>query len=128
MNRSRPLPVYDQFHGNVPIHLIDSLLRDYARKHTNPFKILTGYGASTGSCRSRNAALRSLQQMQEAGLIDGYIPGGSVAELYPFEGIPYYEVQKKYWEILKTDPDRDNHGVIFIFPKLKNKSAGTGNN
>ena len=107
---------YD-FHGSVPIDTIGKELRNIALRKEN-FKILTGYGSTSGVSKSKDAALRSLRNMKSQGLIKGYLPAEKCTELLS-HGDPYLEIKQRYKDILSSDRDAriGNDGIIFVFVK-----------
>lgn len=105
---------YEQFHGDIQITEIGRELRKLVKVEKSSFKILTGYGSSTGSSKSKYAALKSLSKMKSEGLIKGYIPGEVKYQLLNSTSL-YYEEKMTYGELLKNDSDYGNDGVIFIF-------------
>ena len=95
---------------------IGKRLREIAKREAS-FKIMTGYGSSSGKCRSKKAALNSLKKMRQEGLIAAYIPGEKVTELIADSNDPYRDVKSRYNDILRKDRDAGNDGVIFVFVK-----------
>ena len=107
---------YNEFHGNIQASDIGKRLREIAKKET-AFKIMTGYGSSSGKCQSKKAALNSLKKMRQEGLITAYIPGEKVTELIANSNDPYRDVKERYKDILRTDRDSGNDGIVFVFVK-----------
>ena len=62
------MKTYDQFHGEVDIKDIGKELRIIISKGEN-FKILTGYGSTSYTCKSKTAALKSLANLKKVGLL-----------------------------------------------------------
>lgn len=110
------MKTYTQFHGQTPISEIGRELRSILTSEKSAFKILTGYGSTTGSSQSKHAALKSLKNMRKSGLISGYLPGEVKNQLL-LETSPYYETKLKYEQVLKSDSDFGNDGIIFVFIK-----------
>ena len=110
------MKTYKQFHGEVLITDIGKELRSIANIEKTSFKILTGYGSSTGQSQSKHAALKSLRNMKKKGLIKGYLPGEVKHQLLA-ETSPFYEAKEMYANIIKSDSDYGNDGIIFVFVK-----------
>ena len=108
------MKTYKQFHGQTPPSEIGRELRKILTIEKKAFKILTGYGSSSGTSVSKHAALKSLKNMRKAGLIVGYLPGEVKNQLL-LETSPYYEAKLTYEHILKKDADFGNDGIIFVF-------------
>ncbi|MCQ2554348.1 MAG: hypothetical protein MJ171_01695 [Clostridia bacterium] len=107
---------YD-FHGSIPIDQIGKELRAIAMRREN-FKILTGYGSTSGVSRSKDAALKSLKNMRAQGIIKAYLPAEKCTELLS-HGDPYLEIKQRYKDVLSQDRDAriGNDGIIFVFVK-----------
>jgi hypothetical protein len=110
------IKTYKEFHGEIPISDIGKELRKILNKEKNSFKIMTGYGSTTGKSSSKNTALKSLWKMKKEGLIKGYLPG-EVKDFLLSETSPYYEAKLQYETLLKSDNDFGNDGIIFVFVK-----------
>lgn len=110
------MKIYKQFHGDITVSEIGRELRRIIKNEKTAFKILTGYGASTGNSKSKNAALKSLNKMKKEGLVNGFVPGEVKNQLLDSNS-PFYETKINYESILKRDSDFGNDGVIFIFIK-----------
>ncbi|MBN2504998.1 MAG: hypothetical protein JXB20_06630 [Bacilli bacterium] len=108
------MKTFTQFHGTTFIQDIGKELRSIVRNEKNSFKIMTGYGSSTGTSKSKTAALRSLAKMQSEGLIKGYFPG-EVKNMLLSSDNPFHEAKMTYGQTVKNDPDYGNDGIIFIF-------------
>ena len=108
------MTTYTQFHGEVPIDMIGKELRKIAAKHKS-FKVLTGYGATYGQCKSKAAVLRSLGKMKREGLIKDFIPGEKTTELITDPSDYFRSVKIQYRKILNSDIDRGNDGIIYVF-------------
>lgn len=107
------MKTYKEFHGEMPITEIGKMLRLIVKNGEN-FKILTGYGSLSGSCKSKNQALKCLAKMKKEGLIKGYLPGGlNILS----SNSPYLDDKLKYYNLIKNDVDYNNDGIIFIFVK-----------
>lgn len=107
---------YKQFHGDILISEIGKELREIVKSEKSAFKILTGYGSSSGVSNSKHAALKSLKSMKKQGLIKGYCPGEVKNQLLT-QTSPFLETKSLYESVLKSDPDFGNDGIIFIFIK-----------
>ncbi|MDR1793885.1 MAG: hypothetical protein LBR25_00605 [Erysipelotrichaceae bacterium] len=116
MDKTKQINTYRQFHGQLLISDIGKELRRIAKIERGTFKILTGYGASTGVSQSKQAALKSLANMKREGLIAGYLPGDIRNQALSISS-PFYDTKSKYWPQIKTDPDYGNRGIIFVFVK-----------
>lgn len=103
-----------QFHGNIPPHLIGKHLREIVKTETSHFKILTGYGSTSGQSLSKNAAISSLSKMVKEGLIECFLPGEAKTKLYPSTSI-ITQMKFQFESVIKTDVDYGNEGIIFIF-------------
>ena len=108
------MKIYKQFYGEVLISDIGKELRDIVKKDKSNFKIMTGYGSTVGSSKSKQAALKSLEKMKSEGLIGGYFPGDVMNEVLN-ETSPYYYLKEKYGQLIKKDVDCGNPGIIFVF-------------
>ncbi len=110
--------VYEEFHGDIRGKDIGSELRrivfEVKKTKEKMFKILTGYGSTSGKSVSKNAALKSLKRMKSEGIINGYLPGEVKSQLLN-ETSPFYDDKLKYANIIKNDKDYGNDGIIFIF-------------
>lgn len=110
------MKTYRQFHGEILISEIGKELRDIVKREKSAFKILTGYGSSSGKSNSKHAALKSLRNMKKQGLIKGYCPGEVKNQLLS-DNSPFYETKSLYESVLKNDSDFGNDGIIFVFVK-----------
>ncbi len=110
------MKTYKEFHGDIQISDIGKELRRIVSIEKKSFKILTGYGSTTGASLSKTSALKSLKNMKKEGLIKGYLPG-EVKNILLSENSPYYETKLNYESILKSDIDFGNEGFIFVFVK-----------
>lgn len=110
------MKTYKDFHGDIPKTEIGKRLREILKIEKKSFKILTGYGSTTGKSTSKQAALSSLSRMKKEGLIIGYIPGEVKHQLLT-ETSSFYQMKQQFETILKTDSDYGNDGIIFIFVK-----------
>ena len=105
------------FHGTIELSEIGKELRQIA-KLGNDFKVLTGYGSSVGTSKSKEKALNSLRKMRKEGLIKDFIPGDKINSILGV-GEYFTSVKLKYQGRLKDDKDAriGNPGMIFIFVK-----------
>lgn len=108
------MKIYDEFHGDTNKIAIGKKLREIVQIERQHFKILTGYGSSSGCSISKITALKSLAKMEKEGLIKGYFPGEVKNELLN-NSSPYYKAKTSYGKLVKNDPDFGNDGIIFIF-------------
>ena len=69
------MTTYKEFHGEVPITDIGKRLREIVKAEKTSFKILTGYGSTSNSSKSKNAAIKSLSKLKNEELIKGFLPG-----------------------------------------------------
>lgn len=110
--------VYEEFHGDIRGKDIGSELRkivfEVKKTKDKMFKILTGYGSTSGKSVSKNYALKSLKKMKSEGIINGYLPGKVKSQLLN-ETSQFYEDKLKYGSVIKNDKDYGNDGIIFIF-------------
>ena len=81
--------------------------------HTS-FKILTGYGSTGVTSKSKQAAIKSLTNMKKEGLIKGFFPGEVKTKLLSSKDY-FYEDKVKFQNAIRNDPDYGNDGIIFIF-------------
>lgn len=111
------MKTYKQFHGDIPIKDIGKELRKVAKTETQ-FKILTGYGSSSGISKSKSAALTSLKNMKKEGLIRGYFPAEIGTKILKPQDA-FYDVKLEYEKLVKFDSDykAGNDGIIFVFVK-----------
>lgn len=105
---------YKEFHGELPITDIGKRLREIVKAEKTSFKILTGYGSTSNSSKSKNAAIKSLSKLKNEGLIKGFLPGEVKNKLLTSND-NYYEDKMKFGNKIKNDPDYGNDGIIFIF-------------
>ena len=108
------MKTYSQFHGEFLISEIGKELRKIVKIEKVSFKILTGYGSTSGSSRSKIAVLKSLGKMKKEGLIKAYLPG-EIKDQILLDNSPYYNDKLKYESILRSDKDFGNDGIIFVF-------------
>ncbi|CDC71359.1 unknown [Staphylococcus sp. CAG:324] len=106
--------LYTEFHGSIPQKDIGKRLREIVKKETKYFKIMTGYGSTTGSCSSKQAAIKSLFKMKNEGLIRDFLPGEVRYEPLT-SASPYYKAKMEYGNQIKNDSDYGNEGIVFIF-------------
>lgn len=107
------MTTYSEFHGRVPLSEIEKRLRVLARGQ-KAFKILTGYGSSGGTSRSKEEAIKALRRMKKQGVIKGFIPGEEAGFLQG-AGSEYYDTKMEFYDILRADRDSGNDGIIFVF-------------
>ncbi len=112
------MKTYKQFHGDIEISEIGRELRKIAKQEKESFKILTGYGSTSGVSQSRISAIKSLRKMKKEGLISAFFPGEVRHQLLESTS-PYYDAKIKYGEKVKQDIDFGNEGIIFIFIERK---------
>lgn len=109
------MKVYNEFHGEIFINNIGKRLREIARIEKS-FKIMTGYGSSSGESKSKNAAIKSLSKMKNEKLIKGFFPGEVKNQLLDSSS-KYYEDKQNFSHLVRDDNDYGNDGIIFIFVK-----------
>lgn len=105
------------FHGTIELSEIGREIRNICAKEKNAFKLLTGYGSSTGTSKSKTAALKSLSKMRKEGIIKDYFGGEVLTKLQTVSNTYEYEVKSRYAQTLKTDRDFGNDGIIFVYIK-----------
>lgn len=108
------MKVYAEFHGNIPTKDIGKRLREIVKIEKKDFKIMTGYGSSTGLCASKQAALKSLSKMKKEGLIKDFLPGEIKYQVLNSTS-QFYNAKIEYSNQIKNDPDFGNEGIVFIF-------------
>ncbi len=108
------MKTYTEFHGQIPPQDIGRRLRDIVKKEKTSFKIMTGYGASSGQSNSKKAALSSLRNMKKQGLISAYLPGEVKHHLLK-ESSSYYPTKMLYETQIRDDKDYGNDGIIYVF-------------
>lgn len=108
------MKIYNDFYGETPIKQIGKKLREIVKKEKKSFKVLTGYGSTSGISQSKNAVIKSLSKMKREGIINGFFPG-EVKHMLLTTTSPYYESKLKYEKEVKNDSDYGNDGVVFIF-------------
>ena len=110
------MKTYKQFHGEIEINQIGKELRTIIKTEHNNFKILTGYGSTSGKSLSKQAVIKSLSKLKKEGLIKGFLPGEVKYQLINSNSY-LYEDKMKYSDIIKNDSDFGNEGIIFVFMK-----------
>lgn len=110
------MKIYNQFHGDIEINNVGKELRTIVKKEKDNFKILTGYGSTCGTSKSKQAVMKSLNKMKKEGLIKGYLPGEIKYQLIN-DNSYLFEDKMKYSHIIKNDSDFGNEGIIFVFVK-----------
>ena len=108
------MKTYEEFHGNILISDIGKRLREIIKTEKTSFKILTGYGSTSSSCKSKDAAIKSLKKMQKEGLIKAFLPG-EINRMLLTENDYFYDAKIRYLKDIKNDKDLGNDGIIFIF-------------
>lgn len=109
------MKTYTEFHGEIDVKNIGKRLRDICKKE-KMFKIMTGYGSSSGISLSKNSAIKSLLKMKKEGIVKGFFPG-EVKNMLLDEKSIYYEDKLNFSIFVKNDKDYGNDGIIFIFVK-----------
>jgi len=110
------MKTYKEFHGQVPINYIGQRLREIAKIEKTSFKIMTGYGSTSGISQSKSASIKSLSKMKKEGVIVGFLPG-EVKNMVLRSSSPNHESKIMFEKSIKTDPDYGNDGIIFVFVK-----------
>ena len=108
------MKTYKEFHGELLITDIGKRLREIVKQEKTSFQILTGYGSTSNSSKSKQAAIKSLRKMRSEGLIKGFLPG-EIKSKFLKQGDYFYEDKLKFVSELKNDSDYGNDGIIFIF-------------
>ena len=108
------MTTYTEFHGEIPISDIGKRLREIVRTTHTSFKILTGYGSTGTSSKSKQAAIKSLTKMKKDGIIKAFLPGEVLTKLLTDKDY-YYADKVKYQNVIKGDKDIGNDGIIFVF-------------
>ena len=106
--------MYDEFHGELEITNIGKRLRQIVKTEKASFKIMTGYGSTGITSKSKQATIKSLNKMKSEGLIKGFIPGEVKYQALKETEMFYYD-KIQYQSIIKNDSDYGNEGIIFIF-------------
>ena len=109
------MKTYTEFHGGIEVKNIGKRLREICKKE-KMFKIMTGYGSSSGVSLSKNSAIKSLSKMKKEGIIKGFFPG-EVKNILLDEKSIYYEDKLIFSNHVKNDNDYGNDGIIFVFVK-----------
>ena len=110
------MKTYREFHGELKASNIGKRLREIVKQEKSSFKLLTGYGSTTGISKSKAAAIKSLMKMKKEGLIEDYFPGEIKTKLLDATS-QFRNAKLKYESLVKSDPDYGNDGVIFVFLK-----------
>lgn len=108
------MKVYPIFHGELLPSEVGKKLREIVKTEKSSFKIMTGYGSTTGISKSKQIALTTLKNLQKEGLIAGYFPG-EVKNQVLNSTSQYYLSKLKYESSIKRDSDYGNDGIIYIF-------------
>lgn len=107
------MKTYD-FYGSILTTEIGRELRAICKKESKSFKLLTGYGSTSGIANSKHAAIKSLRKMRKEGLIKDFFSGEVLTDLQTNVNGYEYEVKNKYTQTYKNDKDCGNKGVIFV--------------
>ncbi len=110
------MKTYKQFHGEIEINQIGKELRNIVRTEKDNFKVLTGYGSTSGKSLSKQAVIKTLTKLKKEGLIKGFLPGDIKYQLVNSNSY-LYEDKMKYCDIIKHDSDFGNEGIIYVFMK-----------
>jgi hypothetical protein len=108
------MKTYD-FHGSIDLSNIGKEIRQLLKIESKSFKLLTGYGSSSGVSKSKLKALTSLSKLRQEGLIKDYFSGDVLSRLQTNPESYEYQVKMLYAERLKQDKDFGNDGIIFVF-------------
>ena len=111
------MKTYD-FHGSIEPTEIGKEIRRICREEKESFKLLTGYGSTSGTSKSKNAAMKSLGKLKREGIVKDYFSGDVLSTLQT--NIDSYEfiVKNKYIQKLKNDKDFGNDGIIFVYKNI----------
>lgn len=110
------MKTYD-FHGTMEILEIGKEIRSICKIEKNSFKLLTGYGSSSGISKSKNAANKSLSKLRKEKLIKDFFAGDVLTKPQTNQDSYEYYIKQEYGQRLKGDKDFGNDGVIFVFLK-----------
>jgi hypothetical protein len=110
------MKTYD-FHGSIEINNIGKEIRKICKVEKVSFKLLTGYGSSSGVSKSKNAAMKSLSKLRREGIIKDYFSGDVLSKLQTQVDSYEYQVKNRYLQQLKNDKDFGNDGIIFVYKK-----------
>ena len=105
--------IYKQFHGDIPTDRIGQELRRINKTEKGIYKILTGFGSTTGICKSKESAIKALRKMKKEKMIKGFIPADKLTQLLQGRD-EFFDLKVEYDKILKRDKDYGNDGVIYI--------------
>lgn len=108
------MKTYD-FHGSIQLSDIGKEIRKICQLESVSFKLLTGYGSSSGVSKSKIAAMKSLIKLKREGIIKDYFSGDTLINLQTNPDSYEYQVKTKYAQKLKNDKDFGNDGVIFVY-------------
>ncbi|MGL4949921.1 MAG: hypothetical protein ACRC5M_06035 [Anaeroplasmataceae bacterium] len=108
------MKTYKQFHGNIEQSNIGKELRNINKLEKSHFKVLTGYGSTSGTSASKSSVLKSLSIMKKEGLIKGFLPGEVKHQILKETSL-LFNTKLEYEHIIKKDQDYGNDGIIFIF-------------
>lgn len=110
------MKTYD-FHGTIEISEIGKEIRRICTIEKTSFKLLTGYGASSGVSKSKNAANKSLSKLKKEKVVKDYFSGNVLASLQTNQDSYEYYIKNEYGQRLKNNKDYGNDGIIFVFLK-----------
>lgn len=110
------MKTYD-IHGTIEISEIGKEIRRICKIEKTSFKLLTGYGASSGISKSKIAAKKSLAKLKKEKIVKDYFSGDVLASLQTNEDSYEYYIKTEYSQRLKNDKDFGNDGKIFVFLK-----------
>lgn len=110
------MKTYD-FHGSINPSEIGKEIRTICKKEKTSFKLLTGYGSTSGTSKSKSAALMSLSKLKKENIVKDYFSGDVLAKLQTNENSYEYKIKQEYGRRLNRDRDYGNDGVIFVFLK-----------
>jgi len=105
---------YD-FHGSIELTEIGKEIRRICAEESISFKLLTGYGSSSGVSKSKVAAMKSLSKLKREGVVKDYFSGDVLSKLQTYVNSYEYQVKTEYAQKLKKDNDFGNDGVIYVF-------------
>jgi hypothetical protein len=108
------MKTYD-LHGSVQLTEIGKEIRRICREERTAFKLLTGYGSTSGISKSKSTAMKSLNKIKKEGLIKDYFSGDVLSKLQTNVDSYEYHIKNNYFQKLKNDKDFGNDGIIFVF-------------
>lgn len=110
------MKTYD-LHGTVDISEIGKEIRKICKLEKTSFKLLTGYGSTSGLSKSKNAAFKSLAKLRKENIVKDYFSGNVLSTLQTNHESYEYYVKNVYAQKFKNDQDFGNDGIIFVFLK-----------